>query len=164
MLLISLKSPKKFTRILVPAVIFIILSLVLFFVKPADTTANSPAGKYNICVKTDDDRAKFFSQFNWEVDPHPIIKDTVRIPERFNETYDSYSKIQREQGLNIEKCKGKICERFVYTVKNYESKFGEVRATILVRKNKVVAGDISSFSQGGFSHGFFKPDANKKNL
>jgi hypothetical protein len=138
-----------------------ILSLVLFIIRPNKTIVKSSAGDYNVCVKSNLDRVDFFSKFGWKINDEFVVKETIKIPEVFNDIYEIYNRIQKNQGLNLEKYKGKTCERFVYLLKNYGADFDRVEATVLVRQNRVIGGDISSSEKGGFSHGFVRPDPSK---
>ena len=44
--------------------------------------------------------------------------------------------------------------RYCYNITNYPDYDGEVTATLLVYRNKVIGGDISSADVNGFTHGF----------
>ena len=107
-------------------------------------------------VKSNEDRVEFLSAYGWEVDPEAIEISEVTIPSEFDEVYKKYNDIQKDEGLNLEKYAGKSVKRYVYTVKNYESETSVV-ASLLVYKNRIIGGDVSSVDLNGFSHGFTKP-------
>ncbi|PKM62421.1 MAG: DUF4830 domain-containing protein [Firmicutes bacterium HGW-Firmicutes-21] len=107
-------------------------------------------------IKTEEDRQTFFKQFNYEVKSSPLEVVKVSIPDEFDSVYNTYNDIQRAQGLNLAKYKGKEVTRYTYEVKNYEYE-GTVLATIIVHKDKIIAGDICSIDGEGFIHGFEKP-------
>ena len=65
-----------------------------------------------------------------------------------------YNEIQKSQGLNLEKYKGKDVIRFTFKVKNYTNSEGDVYANVLVYKKKVIGGDLCSADVNGFIHGF----------
>ena len=81
------------------------------------------------------------------------------IPARFDRVYEDYNTIQREMGLNLERYRGKTVMRYTYPVTNYTDCDGEVLATLLVYKDKVIGGDLCSAAIGenSFVHGFEKP-------
>ena len=114
----------------------------------------------NFNVKTTDNtsRVEFLSKFGWKVDNEPAEIHEVTIPQKFNDTYEKYNQIQKEQGFNLEKHKGQQCKRFTYKVLNYKNNPNGVNANLLVYKNKIIGGDISSVELSGFMHGFSKPD------
>jgi hypothetical protein len=111
--------------------------------------------KYN-GIKTEEDRAAFIKQFGYEIKEIPIETREVTVPEQFDAVYEKYNDIQKAQGLNLSKYKGKTVVKYTYEVTNYDYD-GTVLATILVYKDKIIAGDICSADGTGFMHGFEKP-------
>lgn len=107
-------------------------------------------------VKTEEDRVGFLSQFGWSVSGAPVEVAEVRVPEEFDKIFAGYNEIQKRQGLDLSKYKGKELSRYTYEISNYEGATGKVYANILVYRNKVVGGDICSADTGGFIHGFDK--------
>jgi hypothetical protein len=61
-----------------------------------------------------------------------------------------YNELQRRQGLDISKYAKKKITRYTYTVSNYEGYDGEVKANLLIYRNRIIACDISSADPGGF--------------
>ncbi len=107
-------------------------------------------------IKTEEDRQGFFKQFDYEIEETPLEVVNVTIPELFDSVYEAYNDIQRAQGLNLNKYKGKDAVRYTYKVRNYDYE-GTVLATIIVYKDKIIAGDVCSADGEGFMHGFEKP-------
>ena len=105
-------------------------------------------------VKSNEDRINFLSQFGWQVKNDPVSTEKVSVPDSFDKVLMGYNEIQKEQGLDISKYKGKELTRYTYEVTNYNGYDGVVYATVLVYRNKVVGGDICSADAGGFIHGF----------
>ena len=115
-------------------------------------------------VKSNEDRVNFLSQFGWKVNPEPLEMVEITIPENFNSTYENYNAIQKNQGLDLSKYKGKVCTRFTYQVLNHKDSSKGARANILVYKSKVIGGDICSVELGGFMHGFLQNENIDKEL
>lgn len=107
-------------------------------------------------IKTEEDRIEFLRGFGYEVDPNPVEDDEITVPEEFDSVYTKYNDLQRAQGLNLKKYRGKTVSRYIYTVTNYEGYDGTVLATVLVYKNRIIAGDICGIDGEGFVHGFEK--------
>lgn len=107
-------------------------------------------------IKTAEDRIAFLKQFGYEVKETPIEAREVTVPEHFDAVYEKYNDIQKAQGLNLAKYKGKTVTKYTYEVTNYDYN-GTVLATILFYKDKIIAGDICSADGTGFMHGFEKP-------
>ena len=104
------------------------------------------------------DRLDFIAQFGWQVEKEPLEAVEVFVPETFDNVYLGYNEMQKEQGLNLAKYKGKTVTRYTYKVMNYPDYDGTVYLSLLVYKNKVVGGDICSADVNGFVHGFEAPE------
>lgn len=106
-------------------------------------------------VQDNEDRVEFLSAFGWEVEEEPESIEEIVVPEEFSQVFEKYNQVQKLQGYDLEKQKGKRVKRYTYVVKNYPNEPDYVRANILVCKEKVVGGDICSLrAEGGFLHGF----------
>ena len=104
-------------------------------------------------VKNDDDAERFLSQFGWIVDATPTEVAEVTMPSEFDKIFAAYNEIQRGQGLDLTKYKGKTVQRYTYEITNYDGYNGVVYANIIVYRNKVIAGDVCSADVSGFMHG-----------
>ena len=105
------------------------------------------------------DRIAFIEQFGWKVTETPLETVEVCVPETFDNVYLGYNEMQKEQGLNLAKYKGKTVTRYTYKVENYPDYDGTVYVSLLIYKNKVVGGDVCSADVNGFVHGFEAPEA-----
>ena len=119
------------------------------------TTGNEAEINYSK-IKTNEDRIAFLKQFGWTVKENPIEKVEVSIPEKFDKVFIGYNEIQKRQGLDLSKYKGKDVMRYTYEITNYNGDSGRVYANVIVYRNKVIGGDICSANVGGFIHGFEK--------
>lgn len=107
-------------------------------------------------VKTADDRINFLSQFGYTVESEPIESVEVTIPKEFDKVFAAYNELQKSEGLDLGRYKGKTVMRYTYKVTNYAGYSDPVYANLLVYKNKVVGGDICSADPSGFAHGLSK--------
>lgn len=107
-------------------------------------------------AKTNDDRLEFIGSFGWEVESEPMEVKEIVIPKTFDDVYSQYNDMQKDCGYDLEKLGGKRCKRYAYKVTNYPGDEGDVIANLIVYKDKVVGGDISSAKLDGFIHGFEK--------
>jgi hypothetical protein len=119
-----------------------------------ETVAERKPGDFKN-VKTNSDRVAFIESYGWSVDAAPIDSAEVVIPELFDEVFNKYNEIQKSEGLDLSKYKGKSVRKYTYTVKNCDFD-GTVYANLLVYKNKVIGGDICTASSKGFIQGFTK--------
>lgn len=118
-------------------------------------------------IKTEQDRLDFIASFGIAVNPEPIEEFKTTVPKVFDAVYNEYNAIQRAQGLDLSKFKGKKITRFTYEITNYPKDSAgvptQVFLNLITYKDRVVAGDISSSECGGFVRTFcdFKPSETK---
>ncbi len=155
---LKLNLKKVLTTALVIFMIAIVVSVTFQF---ADTVKSSMFN--NILngqstfqfknIKTNEDRIDFLKQFGWEVEGLPVEIVEVQLPEEFDQVYINYNEYQKEIGLDLRKYRGKRAKRYTYRIINYPEPIeDDVRANILVYKNRVIAGDIMTIPIGGFMH------------
>lgn len=119
----------------------------------ADATAEYKYDK----IKTNDDRISFLAQFGWQAEPQAVEEVTMRIPTDFDKVMNSYNELQKKMGLDLSKYKGKEVTRYTYSVTNYPGYDGKVIANVIVYKNRVIGGDVSSADVSGFISTFEAP-------
>ncbi len=150
----------KFFSILGTALILLI-SLIVFIpdYTPMTTSAIAAANsKINFeRVKTNEDRIEFLSQYGWEVNGDPVDEAKVTIPSDFDKVLNSYNELQKQQGLDLTKYRGKEVTRYTYEVTNYPGYDGKVFANVIVYKSRVIGGDICSSDVSGFIGTFAFP-------
>lgn len=155
MFVVSVKAKRK--NLFLCLLLILILALVIMtavFVHGYGSEATMAGNKYSLKANTNEDRVEFLKQFGWEVQAEPIEIREVTVPAAFNEVYEKYNEIQKEQGLDLTRYAGKICKQWIYQVDNATDRGAPVRATLLVYDGKVIGGDISSTPLDGFMCGF----------
>ena len=123
----------------------------------SESTPAANVGGVNMRASTADERIAFFSQFGYEISEDPLEVKEVIIRTEFDETYEEYNAIQKSQGLDLSKYKGKRVKLWSYAIKNYpgyENTDGTIRGNILVYEGVVVGGDISNIELDGFMRSF----------
>ena len=136
----------------------VLITLIVFvptYATPAADVDTEITYRYDK-IKNESDVVDFLTQFGWEVNATPNEAKKVTIPTEFDKIFSAYNEIQKEQGLNLSKFKGKEVTRYTFTVTNYEGFDGTVWANVLVYRNRVIGGDICSADVTGFVHGFEK--------
>ena len=101
-------------------------------------------------------RQAFLKEMGWEESDEYDECKAVTIPKEFNEVYEKYNKLQKQQGFDLEDYKGKTAEVYTYAVKNYGNKKQEVRANLIVCEGQLVGGDVCSAELDGFMQGLRK--------
>ena len=161
MFIYSIKATTvKFAALITVAIIS--LTAVILLVPeytPRTTAAIARANaSYNYDkIKTNDDRVAFLSQFGWDVDVDPVEEVTMRIPAEFDRVMNTYNELQKRGGLDLSKYKGREVTRYSYNVRNYPDYDGTVTANVIVYKNRVIGGDVSSSDVSGFIGTFEYP-------
>lgn len=105
-------------------------------------------------IKSEADVVEFLSQFGWQVDPSPIEEVKIKIPAEFDKVMNAYNELQRNQGLDLSKYRGKEVTRYTFRITNYPDYSGTVMANVIVYKKRVIGGDICSTDVTGFIYGF----------
>ncbi|NLJ31651.1 MAG: DUF4830 domain-containing protein [Clostridiales bacterium] len=154
MFIFSVKADKRKICVALAAVLLVTTAVIVVVKLRHETPSAECAGvKYSLNAGTGEERVAFFRQFNWQVSPEPVLVQDVTIPAKFNDTYNNYNRIQKDQGLDLAPYAGKVCRQWVYEVLNYPQET-EVRATILVYNDRVIGGDLSTTAVDGFMTGF----------
>lgn len=92
---------------------------------------------------------KILNQYGVETEDYPIERVLVTIPGEFDDVYENYNALQREAGFDLKRYSGKTVWRYSFRVTNMGTT-QEIRANLLLYKNKVIGGDVMSTSIGGF--------------
>ena len=111
-------------------------------------------------AKTEEQRQQFIAELGWQVNPEPDEAAEVIIPKKFDDVYQSYNTIQKEQGTDLSRYRGKRCKRYSYTVLNHPSGLPNIRLNLLVCGGKIIGGDVCSLGLDGFLQGLCFPAEN----
>lgn len=125
-------------------------------IHPVTAVSASDGSKVYTGVKTNEDRVEFLHRFGWEVKEEPSETVNVTIPEEFDDIFNGYNALQIEQGLDLSRYRKKTVTRYTYVITNYPDYSGDVFATLLVYRGRVIGGDICSAEPEGFIHGFLQ--------
>lgn len=154
MFVYSFKANKK---TIIGAVLVITALAVLFIVLPGRAGQTNAILNVSLKAQTNQQRIEFLSKFGYDVISEPKQTKDIIIPEQFDDTYNNYNELQKQQGFNLESYKGKCAKSYSYAVKNYpdmENSENEVRANLIVYNGKIIGGDICSVRLDGFMHAF----------
>ncbi|MBO5377482.1 MAG: DUF4830 domain-containing protein [Ruminiclostridium sp.] len=133
---------KRFTRILLSAVILITAVTAVI----CNVSADEPDGSTAALV------AAFIEENGYKVSS-PLTKE-ITIPSEFSDVYEKYNELQRRQGFDLRRHKGKSAVSYTFNVTGYVDKNGkpdsDVQIHIIVCDGKIVAADIASTRLDGF--------------
>ncbi len=142
----AIKIKKSSFMVLVAAVVIIIVAVIMAVVAGAQEGVTYQ-------LKTEKQRQKFLADMGWEVSEEYTECKVVIIPEKFNDVYEKYNKLQKKQGFDLEKFKGKTVEIYTYEVKNYPDHEKNIVANLMVYEGELIGGDVSCIEIDGFMQG-----------
>ncbi len=154
MFIYSVKATSlKFAAVIGAAVISLAAIILLVPEYTPKTTAAiaQTVSQYNYeKIKTNEDRIAFLKQFGWEVDGEIKEEITMKVPAEFDKVMKTYNELQKRNGFDLSKYKGREVTRYTYKITNYPDYEGEVLANIIIYKNRVIGGDVCSADVKGF--------------
>lgn len=88
-------------------------------------------------------RLAFLQGLGYQTEQEPEEVVDVLIPETFDTSYENYNALQKQQGYDLEKYRGKKVKRYRYKILNYPGKNVSAAATMLVYKGEILGGDVT---------------------
>lgn len=107
-------------------------------------------------VATVEEQLTFLRELGYDISPVPVYSDEVVIPEEFDSVYAKYNDLQKSQGLNLEKYRGKTVMRYTYAenIPDDETRY----VTLLIYKNRIIGGDVTTLGENGSVTGLEQTD------
>lgn len=151
MLVMTAKVDKKKLLMIIAAAALVTIGLVILF------GGNEAQPTISTGVSNNDARVEFLKGFGWEITTSPTESGQVRIPNSTNEVFSRYNELQKSQGYDLSAYAGKTVMRYVYQINNYPGATEPVYATVLIFKNQVIGGDVTSTGANGIIRSFQMP-------
>ena len=104
-----------------------------------------------------EDVRTFLQSYGWETSASGK-EEKVVIPSDWNATFENYNVVQKAQGFDLGRYKGKEMTRYTFEITNYPDQNETVLANVLVYRGKVAGGDVSTARADGYMHGFSPPE------
>ncbi len=146
---VKASSIKFFTAILFSAAVLV---GIVAFVPNIDTAGETAVTMLDYKgIATVEEQLRFLEGLGYRAKNIPVFSDEVQIPQVFDSVYEKYNRIQKAQGLNLEKYKGKTVLRYTYEIKDTAE---PTYATLLIYKNRIIGGDITVMGENGSVKGF----------
>lgn len=99
---------------------------------------------------TAEKRIEYIRSFGWDVGIAPTTIKEIRIPANFDEAYDQYNAIQREQGFDLRKYRACYAYKYTYDILNYTAPSPvPICANLIVYDGRIIGADISSSEANG---------------
>ncbi len=133
-------------KIVLRGILFVIAALSLALILIICTAADEPDGS------TPESIVSFIKDCGYSV-ASPVTKE-ITIPAEFSDVYESYNKLQKEQGFDLSKYRGESAVSYTFPVIGYINERGEaeeyVEVHIIVYDGRIVGGDIANTRLNGF--------------
>ena len=138
------------------AVIFISAGVAVAVILLLDGLLSSTAKRVSACAEqhTVTRMVDFLKGYGYECDEAPDEVCDQTLPTEFDRVMTIYNDLQKSQGFDLEKYKGKTVKRFSFKIKNYPDTDEEVFADILFFDGEIIGGDVCTRSLNGFMEGF----------
>lgn len=153
MFTLRLKPKTIFGLILI--VTGVIVIAITFF---SNHVENSRQAANSVALETNAEREQYLTSLGWEFNTECTEKQII-IPQEFNDTYQQYNEIQKAQGFDLEKYRGRTAMVYTYNITNYEGYENRdcIFANLIVCDGVLIGGDVCSTSMSdGFMHGLQK--------
>lgn len=99
---------------------------------------------------TAEQRIEYIKSFGWDVAIAPTNVRQIKIPLTFDEAYEQYNALQREQGFDLRKYKACWAYEYTYDILNYTRPSPvPICAHLIVCDDKIIGADISSSEADG---------------
>lgn len=154
MFVFSIKAGKKQVYATLACVAMVAVIAVAALLSP---TASQPmAGKpsVNLSAATEEERAQLLKNLGCETDNQAPDVREVRIPDEPDEVFTRYNELQKQSGMDLERCLGKRVKVYTYHVLN-SAESGTAQANLYVYNGKAVAGDITVLGENAVSQPLF---------
>lgn len=139
MFIFTVKSPLKSKKSLVVLMLSLLVLTALVVcvtvsgIKVKDKTSCEGFGEYSLSATDEKQRESFLSQFGLEPDEETVSTKKIIIPSVFNDVFEEYNELQKKQGLDLSKYKGKNAEEYMY-------RCGDDYVTVIVYDGCVIGG------------------------
>ena len=96
-----------------------------------------------------EDRLYYLREMGREAAEEPISIQKVQLPEEFPPVLQEYTKLQRQQGFDLERYKGKEITVYTYELRG-DTNGALLFVSLYQYKGRIVAGDVHSPALGGY--------------
>lgn len=135
--------------------VLLILMAIAGILLLAVTFVNRLTDQNKIMLEDIPAQVAFLEDLGWEVSAEPVDIREVIIPEEWNGVFEEYNDLQKQQGFDLDKYRGKQATIYTYQIQNYDDK-ENVIANLMIFDGKLIAGDVCSAELGGFMQGLCK--------
>ena len=119
----------------------IVVVLITFLTNHPAKPASKSVG---IRCSTTQERVDYINSFDLKTDSKEESKEII-IPEQFNDVYNKYNEIQKQQNFDLTDYKGKTAVMYTYNITNYKDN-DNVIANLIVYDGILIGADLCDTS------------------
>lgn len=101
-------------------------------------------------AKTNADRLQFIKELGYVVVSNEPTTQTANIPQTFYDVYEDYNTLQKSASYDLTLYKGSEVTIYTYYINAPRGYDGECVVNFIVYNDRIIGGDISSTTLGGF--------------
>ncbi|MBE6852658.1 MAG: DUF4830 domain-containing protein [Ruminococcus sp.] len=106
------------------------------------------SGSPDICL-TMENVSAYLLTHGWETDTEKITSQSITIPSEFNEIYQSYNEVQKQQGFDLKKHRGSSATLLTCPVTNYGTDENVV-CELILKDTQLIGANLSLTGKNGF--------------
>lgn len=138
------KTRKRSGKAMIIGAVLIIIAGLWGIIRLSTRSDSRPDGS------TAEKRIEYIRSFGWEVGIAPTAIKEIRIPANFDDVYEQYNALQREQGFDLRKYRACYAYKYTYDILNYSDPSPvPICANLIVCEGKIIGADISSSEANG---------------
>jgi len=97
---------------------------------------------------TNEQRIEYIESFGWSVGlTHCDVRE-IRIPVEFDDVYEKYNALQREQGFDLRKYRAHSVKKYTYEISKTDDDPVPLYASLLVENDIIIGADVTSAESG----------------
>ena len=109
------------------------------------------SGESGIPGETEQQRICYIESFGWDAGITRVDVKEIRIPVDFDEVYEEYNAIQRQQGFDLRRYRAHSVRQYTYEISRTDDDPVPMLAHLLVENGVIIGADITSAQAGGFT-------------
>lgn len=109
------------------------------------------SGESGIPGETEQQRISYIESFGWDAGITRVDVKEIRIPVDFDEVYEEYNAIQRQQGFDLRRYRAHSVRQYTYEISRTDDDPVPMLAHLLVENGVIIGADITSAQAGGFT-------------
>ena len=129
-------------------VLFTALAIALLLTVVLSVAAGKNGG---MILDSDEKRREYIAGLEISLSQEPAVVRNIIIPSQFSDVYSRYNDLQKQAGFDLWSYRGEYAVQYSYKATGFEN--DTVKVNLILYKDKLIGGDISSTRLDGFMTG-----------